>query len=309
MTLFNKPPLSIDEQIELWLKRGLSIPDRPRAARYLTVISYYRLSAYTLPFQKGTPDHDFKPGTAFDDVLDLYVFDRRLRLQILDAIERIEVALRARMTNTLAGNHGTHCYTGNDIFDSRYNHDWLLQQIEKKCAYKQAETFLQHYRTKYHNPKLPPVWMAMEILTFREVSHLFANLRLKEDKRAICSLWGMPDTVLRSWFRAMSDLRNICAHHSRTWNREFGSRPMIPKKVPPCWPDFSSPLADRRINPYRRLYFLLVIIELLLRKINPGSSWRHRLHELLEKHPKVSRAHMGMPEGWASDPFWLDIGR
>lgn len=304
MTAFSKPPLSIAEQIDLWTKRGLSIPDLPRTRRYLTVISYYRLSAYTLPFQKGTPDHDFKPGTGFDDVLDLYVFDRRLRLLILDAIERIEVALRARMTNVLAENHGAHAYLKKQIFDSRYEHDWLIQQIEKKYNGIQAETFLQHYRSKYDDPKLPPIWMVMEILTFKEVSLLFTNLRLKEDKKAICDLWDLPDTVLRSWFRALSDLRNVCAHHGRTWNREFGSRPMVPKKSPSCWPDFSHPLADPRIAPFSRLYFLLVIIELLLSKINPGSTWRHRLCELLKAHPKVSRAHMGMPNDWSNDPFW-----
>jgi len=101
MTVFNKPPLSISEHISQWISRGLLIPDPARARRYLSVISYYRLSAYTLPFQVGDSEHHFKTGTTFDAVLDLYIFDRRLRLLILDAIERIEVALRARMTNVL----------------------------------------------------------------------------------------------------------------------------------------------------------------------------------------------------------------
>lgn len=304
MTHFDKPPLSIADHLAQWEERGLAIPDRPKAERYLSVISYYRLSAYTLPFQTGNPDHQFKPGVSFADILDLYVFDRQLRLLILDAIERVEVALRARMTNVLAAHHGPHAYLDKKIFDTRYNHDWLTEQVRRKSKDSQAEPFIKHYRAKYTDPDLPPVWMIMEILTFKEVSVLFANLRIKKDKQVIAGFWGLQDTVLRSWFRALSDLRNVCAHHSRTWNREFGSRPLVPKKPPHRWPDLNRPLADPKIDTTRRLYYLLVVVETLLRKINPGSSWHIRLKGLLDQYPKASRAHMGMPDNWTEDPFW-----
>ena len=304
MTRFTKPALTIGQQIGQWRERGLDIPDQQRTEHYLAVISYYRLSAYSLPFQHGDPDHAFKPGVAFDDLLDLYVFDRELRLLLLDAIERIEVAVRANMTNVLALHHGAHAYLNPHIFDTRYNHAWLLEQVRRKCEEANAEAFIAHYRNKYEDPRLPPVWMVMEILTFKEVSTLFANLRRRDDKQAIASFWGLPDTVLRSWFRALSDLRNVCAHHARTWNREFGSRPLIPRRQPERWPDLSARLADPHIEPTRRLYYLLVVMETLLNVANPESTWRWRLKGLLDRFPAVSRAHMGMPNDWDSDPFW-----
>lgn len=304
MTVFSKPALSIDQHLQQWTSRGLAILDLPRAQRYISVISYYRLSAYSIPFQTGNPTHQFREGITFEDILDLYIFDRQLRLLLLDAIERIEVALRAKMTNVLAMNHGPHAYLSKEIFDTRYNHDWLLEQVSRKCVDSQAEAFIKHYCAKYTQPKLPPIWMVMEILTFKEVSVLFSQLRLKQDKQAIAAFWSLPDTVLRSWFRALSDLRNICAHHARTWNREFGSRPVLPKRKPTLWPDLSRPVADEMIDPTRRLYFLLVVIQFLLKRINPGSTWHRRLFDLLHKHPKVSKAHMGMPEDWSEDQFW-----
>ncbi|MFP7756225.1 Abi family protein [Thermodesulfobacteriota bacterium B35] len=304
MTSFIKPPLTIRQHIDQWISRGLAVPDRARAERYLSVISYYRLSAYTVPFQVRNTEHHFKTGTTFEDVLDLYIFDRRLRLLLLDAIERIEVALRARMTNVLAEHHGAHAYLAKEIFDTRYDHGWLIRQIRKKCDDSRAETFIKHYRTKYTDPALPPVWMVMETLTFKEVSVLFSHLRIRGDKQAIASFWGLPDTVLKSWFRALSDLRNVCAHHARTWNREFGSRPVIPKKKPKKWPDFTLPLADPGIDQFKRLYFLLVVIEVLLRKINPGTNWHTRLASLVYEHPNASKANMGMPDRWDEDPFW-----
>lgn len=303
MNQFNKLPLSIDEQLELWQVRGLTIPNSERARRYLSVISYYRLSAYSLPFQKAEEGHAFRRDVSFDDILSLYVFDRELRLLLLDAIERIEVAFRARMTQVLGEHHGSHAYSKSEIFDDRYDHSWLLRQVRGKCQSRQAEPFMQHYRNKYRDPELPPVWMVMEVLTFKEISFIFAHLRRKDDKQAIANFWNLPVPVAQSWFRAMSDLRNTCAHHARTWNREFGSRPVIPKKSLKPWPDLSS-LPRTGIDPTKRLYYLLVVTEYLLRRINPGSSWHRRLFELIEQHPRVSREHMGMPENWFEESFW-----
>ena len=53
-----KPPLSISEQISKLKKRGLLFRDEAKAAHYLSNISYYRLRAYTYPFQDNdSPDH------------------------------------------------------------------------------------------------------------------------------------------------------------------------------------------------------------------------------------------------------------
>ena len=78
----------------------LIIPDERMAETYLLRIGYFRLSAYSLSFQ--TIKDVFNPGTIFDNILKVYFFDRRLRLLVLDAIERIEVSIRAQIVNFLA---------------------------------------------------------------------------------------------------------------------------------------------------------------------------------------------------------------
>ena len=99
---YEKPPLNEDELLNLLGERGLRIPDRGRAARYLRHIGYYRLSPYMRPLQDNGTDHGFRKGTQFDDVLRLYVFDRSLRLLVMDALERVEVAVRAAISNAMA---------------------------------------------------------------------------------------------------------------------------------------------------------------------------------------------------------------
>ena len=84
---YAKPPLSIDQQLDLLASRGMIIPDRARAFRYLSHISYFRLRGYWIPFERtnSSPNHAFQEGTTFDDVLDLYVFDRKFRLFVIEA--------------------------------------------------------------------------------------------------------------------------------------------------------------------------------------------------------------------------------
>lgn len=72
---YDKPPMTTEKLVERLADRGLKIPIPERAARYLRHIGYYRFSPYTIPFQWENADHQFRAGTSFDDVLDLYVFE------------------------------------------------------------------------------------------------------------------------------------------------------------------------------------------------------------------------------------------
>lgn len=71
-----------------------------KLSAYLQQISYYRLSAYFLPYQK-TKDV-FDDNTTFEKIIHTYAFDRELRLLIFDCIERIEVAIRTQFIYQLA---------------------------------------------------------------------------------------------------------------------------------------------------------------------------------------------------------------
>lgn len=120
MEVFNKPPLTYEKQVELLLSRGLIVTDRKRAERHLANISYYRLSAYMLPYKKkedGIIIDAFKEGTTWDDIYDLYVFDRKLRLLVFDAIERLEVAIRTQIIYQLSHKYGSHWQDNAHIFN------------------------------------------------------------------------------------------------------------------------------------------------------------------------------------------------
>nr|WP_182263112.1 Abi family protein [Rhodococcus sp. UFZ-B548] len=124
---YGKPFKTIEEQRELLQSRGMTISDTTAAERWLHSIGYYRLSGYWYPHRirnqpaGSTPvieDH-FTPGTSFEQILDLYEFDRKLKLLVLDAIERIEVAMRLRVGHTL-GRRGAFAHTDPNALSTEF---------------------------------------------------------------------------------------------------------------------------------------------------------------------------------------------
>jgi len=115
---YHKPYLTADQQVALLQSRGMSITHEDRAKACLSRIGYYRLSAYWYPNRKSEgyidPNNgrqktrvldDFRDGTHFSDALDFYVFDKKLRLLVLDALERVEIGIRTDIA-ILLGVHG-----------------------------------------------------------------------------------------------------------------------------------------------------------------------------------------------------------
>ena len=231
MEVFNKPPLTYEKQVELLLSRGLIVTDRKRAERHLANISYYRLSAYMLPYKKkedGIIIDAFKEGTTWDDIYDLYVFDRKLRLLVFDAIERLEVAIRTQIIYQLSHKYGSHWQDNAHIFNPPREvtlrdgrtitidvYREIQSHIKEQLHSNRAEVFIQHYHNKYGTPENPPSWMSVEIMYFNHLSKICTGLKNRADINGIASYFALPPKTFCSWLHTMNYVRNICAHHSR----------------------------------------------------------------------------------------------
>lgn len=318
--LFEKPALSVDALVDQLAQRGLVMPDRERAGRYVRQLGYFRLSPYTIPFQQPprTSEHRFKPGTEFDDVLDLYVFDRALRLLVMDALERVEVAIRAAITDHMATTYADpHWYTSVSHFDDEQRHLGLIgivrdhvdaqlrRNVEQDGGAETAgivfRSALEHYVITYGQPELPPSWLMVELLTIGQLDGVYRNLKQRADKDAIARSLGLNETILSSWLRTYVRVRNVCAHHGRLWNVGIGVYPKIPTSRRVSWLERSDALPA---NSEKRLYPVLVSLQSVLNVISPRSMWAARLHALMSMRPAMNLRGMGVPEGWAEDEFW-----
>lgn len=312
--VYDKLPLSHAALVTRMQDRGLIIPDVGRAERYVRSIGYYRLSPYMIPFRCAESDN-FRSGVAFDDVLDLYVFDRKLRLLVLDALERVEVAIRSTLTDHMSQAHGAFWYVDPIHFrDARRHRDFvaavrddcsrqLLTKPEQTDGALVHRSALEHYLLTYGAPKFPPSWIVMERLTLGQVEHLIGNLKRRSDRTAIAKSLGINERLLVSWMRTFLRVRNICAHHGRLWNAVLGVSPALPTSPSVAWLVDATVIADSAARR-ARLYPVLVALQSLLSTLSPGSSWAQRLKALIDEHPCVPLVAMGMPPDWSDDPFW-----
>lgn len=311
---YDKPPMTLDALVERLSGRNLSVPDHDRAARYLRHIGYYRLSPYTIPFQQEGKDHLLHEGTAFDDVLDLYVFDRTLRLLVMDALERVEVAVRAALTDHMSTTYGDPHWYGDGVhFRDRSRHARLVKIVKDTCEARLRGTpdtgedplihssALEHYLTTYGNPELPPSWLMVETLTIGQLSNTYRNLKRRSDRTAVARSVGLTAPVLESWMQSYVRVRNVCAHHGRLWNLGLGVYPAIPSTPSITWLSGEDALPERS---RKRLYPVLVSLQAVLSTISPRSGWARRLHELIGPRPAMNLHGMGIPKQWADDEFW-----
>lgn len=297
---FDKKALPLEEQIALLRERGLVIHDESQVRHYLTHIGYYHLSGYMLPFQRGdhTDDHhQFIPGTTFNQILDLYTFDRKLRLLVMDAMERIEIAVKSIMINEMCIPYGPHWYMDRDHFVDGFDFDGFIKSVHKDIDHgkdrdKIRNVSIRHYNEVYGSPAMPPLWMVFEALTFGTVSYMYGNLPHADQKR-IADQLGLGVPILKSWLHATTIIRNLCAHHARLWNRRFTFTPRIPKGL------------ESEMNPNTLFYAQAVMLNIIMQQISPESRWVEKLKTLLNEYPSIPKDKMGFPANWHKREIWI----
>ncbi len=298
---FTKPPKTFAEQVQILLSRGLDVPDQGKAEFYLSQLNYYRFAAYCLPYEQNHSTHQFIAGTHFDDVLNLYIFDRELRLLVLDAIERIEVSLRTQMAYHLSHIHNaTHPHLQPGIFFNPVVYGGSITKLSNDVR-NSKEDFIKHLTRKYEELS-PPIWAVVELMTMGQLSKWFSNIKDRSDRQAICRVYGIDEKIMASFCAHLSLVRNHAAHHARLWNRDFTKTLKLPKNGPS---DLINSLlvlsdADRRL---RKLYNTFVMTGYLMDVINPGHHWKKRLKDLIAYH-NINTAKMGFPTDWQDKPIW-----
>jgi len=294
---FTKPATTHEEQVELLQSRGMSFSDKDKACFYLQHINYYRLGAYWLPFEVDPINHTFKVGTNFETVLELYNFDRSLRLLVMDAIERIEISVRTSWTYHIGHNHGSHAHLDKKLAFNKKRFGENIGTMEKEVK-RADEVFVRHAEKKYKE-QLPAIWIVSEVISLGLLSKLYANLKPMQTRSEIARAYNLDEKVLGSWLHHLTHVRNTCAHHSRLWNREFIATPNKPKNKP-------EGLAGEFKDNSRKLYNTLVILLHFMDVISPKHKWRSKMVNLL-RTPNIPLKSMDFPDDWQNRKIWQEV--
>jgi len=313
---YKKKATSWDEQADLLISRGM-VGDKTAIVRALQSTNYYRLSGYWYPFRIVDPDDkskrldEFRDNTIFDAIWDRYIFDRELRLLVLDAIERIEVATRSQLMYHHAHAHGPFGYATNSLSlpnAKESERQTFLEGISRESK-RSNEQFVKHFRNKYGNDhlRLPkdkaalPAWMLCEVVSFGTLCW-FYKYSNDEVQKNIANTVNVPVVLFDSWLQALRIVRNTCAHHSRLWNKKIHhrERPQVPtnKKRFPDW-------HTNVIITNDHIFGILTICKYLLDQICPENHFVGRLTNLISEHPNIPLISMGFPDNWTQSPIWF----
>ena len=293
---YNKPYKSAKDLVQLLQTRGLIINDLNRAENYIRHIGYYRLSAYMCPHLEHPKErHIYKNNKTFQNILDLYKFDKKLRLLIFNEIEKIEIAVRSAIVN-----YGCEIFndpywlTDGSYFMSPTKFQTTLSLISKELSHSK-EDFIIHFKTKYSNP-YPPAWILAEILPLGIIMNIYYNIRDKQVKKKIANEFDLKVKPFESWMSIITLTRNSCCHHTRIWNKQNTMQPMEPRHITRPWIRLQT---DRL-----RIYFNLCIIKWFLDCISPNNTLRNKICKLLTEYPCIDISAMGFPTDWLKEDLW-----
>ncbi|WP_321332057.1 Abi family protein [uncultured Bacteroides sp.] len=295
---FCKKYSTTQQQINLLKARGLIINDEKKVADYICNIGYFRLSAYFYPFLKSPKEnHVYKANSTFKQVMDIYRFDRKLRLLLFNEIEKIEVAIRSCIVNTACDLlEDIFWITNPAFFYNRKKFDFAISSIDSEI-HKSKEDFITHFKETYTD-SYPPAWMIVEILPLGTLCYMYMNLKDTSLKKRIAQHFGLQIPTFNSWITILAGLRNMCCHHTRTWNRELPVIPSEPKQITHPW--INSDGIDKK-----RMYYRICMIYYFLFTVSSNNTFKQKLKELLNHYPNVDIRAMGFPTNWEKEPLWM----
>ncbi|MDC7227014.1 MAG: Abi family protein [Spirochaetales bacterium] len=294
--IYSKPPLTINDQADLLISRGF-IADKEKLLEYLRYNNYYRLTGYLYPFRR--PDERYSSSINLEKILTICEYDQKLRNHLLSAIDKIEVSFRSVIAYHFSMANGPFAYTDKSALPELedYRRIQLIENIHKETE-RSREEFIRHFMNKYGDiHKEPPLWMAVEIMTFGSIVSLYRGVS-NSLKQTIAKDFGVPDQVLSSWIVGINSIRNICAHHSRLYNRRLGYSFKLPRERK--HPEWFSPVRISNSN----VFTALTICNYLLSVIGAGSSWSSEIKDLFDKYESVPEIKNTFPRNWQQSKLW-----
>lgn len=274
---------NIEEQLENLKTLGCTIEDETEAANFLNNVSYFRLiKGFGFTFKNV--NSPYNPGTTFNQIKNLYLFNAKFRHLIFPEIEKVEINFRCRIANYFCCKYGVLGYKKADNFKDKEHHQKFLEDINSEIRRNNRSPFVKNFQTNYKGGELP-LYAAIELFSFGTLSKFYKNMK-NCDKKEIAKLYNVSYTYLESWIEHLAYVRNICAHYGRLYNINLSKTPKLYKEY-----DAVSTI---------RIYATLICLKYLLPDKDHWQRFIEELNGLISYYPCVNISLMGFP----SDVDW-----
>jgi abortive infection bacteriophage resistance protein len=291
LAIFTKTAESPTALVAKLLAHDLSIPDTSLAVQYITYVGHFRLKGYWFHLIDPTTNK-FKSNTTFDTIKNRYEFDREIRALILEASERLEVAIRNTICNFLSLKYTPHWYLDGSLFKPvrKFGIGQMLSKIEQEVERSHDKKFIEAYYEAYDEPYLPPSWAMCECVTLGMWSRTYKILRDTNDKKSISAKFGITQVeVFESWLHTLTVLRNMSAHHDRFLNTRLRVGPTnhITRQI--------------RFSDNKSVYAGLTVIHVMLDAIGFNTTFRQRIINLEATYGTAMLQELGFPRDWPTN--------
>lgn len=206
---------TLDEQIEILKSRGLVITDIEKTKNILLKENYFFISGYRHLFMKSWKDTNFIPGTTFEELYAMFVFDRRVRNIFFKNLLIIENNIKSLISYQLSKKYGfkekdylNPKNFSKDPIKVRQVHD-VLGKVKRQIRVNgKNHSATMHYITNYG---YIPLWILVKVLSFGIVGELY-NILDDSDQSEISSIYNLDVETLTIYLSILSNYRNLCAH-------------------------------------------------------------------------------------------------
>lgn len=287
-----KDPKTIDEQLQILIRRRLIINDQKFAKEFLNQVNYYRFSGYLKLFSKNDV---FDGVTKFNDIVDIYNFDNKLRNLLSYFLGYIEVLIKTQLALTLSLKLGPIFYLDKENFlDEKIFID-LNEKINKNINdninnnKNSNRLFVKHFEG---TPL--PIWVLVEILSFGNISRMFSNLT-DFNKNQVCNNYlKISKEYLKNYLFVLSSLRNSCAHYVRIYGKKFEFTPKIYNKDKKILLDNGFDWSKNN----NKLFICIFIMVKLMKSTNKKEELIADLNKLFNEYPNVDIRRIGFVKNW-----------
>ncbi|MBR3693055.1 MAG: Abi family protein [Erysipelotrichales bacterium] len=297
MYKYPKQILTLDQQVQSYLDAGMIVDSIDDLKEALNSIGYYRLRGYSFQlYDKSTKK--YISNTRFEDILNLYYFDRELSSLLFSMICKIEVSLRVRLSNSLLVLNDASILHDPSAFKNKSDYWKHFSKISSEIS-RSNEVFIKHNFDNYEGEV--PIWSAVEVFSFGTLSKVIKNL--KTGKGSVYSHLAnyykytsnkgnivIPSQkALSSWIHSVYALRNICAHNSRIYNRTIHTTPVI----------LNMNNAIPKPN-HIGLFQILLAMKYLRPSDIEWISFVKELSQLMQKYNTIDISNLNFPLNWQS---------
>ena len=206
---------TIDEQIEILKQRGLVIGDIEKTRQILLRENYFFINGYRHLFMNSWKDVNFIPGTTFEELYAMIVFDRKERNIFFKNLLIVENNVKSLISYQLSRKYGfkekeylNPKNYSKDPIKIRQVHD-VLNKVKRQIRVNgKQHSATMHYITNYG---YIPLWILVKVLSFGIISELY-NILDDSDKKDIADIYNVDSETLEIYLSILANYRNLCAH-------------------------------------------------------------------------------------------------